>query len=36
MAILRAVVYSRARQGGFPVNRISEVKLVVDPASAEA
>lgn len=25
-----------ARQGGFPANRISEVKLVIDPRSAEA
>ena len=24
-----------ARQGGFPANRISEVKLVIDPTSAE-
>lgn len=25
-----------AMQGGFPVNRISEVKTVIDPTSAEA
>src|ERR1700739_2841582 len=24
------------RQGGFPANRVSEVKLVIDPTSAEA
>ena len=24
-----------AMQGGFPANRISEVKLVIDPTSAE-
>jgi hypothetical protein len=25
-----------ALQGGFPANRVSEVKLVIDPTSAEA
>jgi hypothetical protein len=30
------MVKEHARQGGFPANRISEVKLVIDPTSAEA
>jgi hypothetical protein len=30
------MVRERARLGGFPANRISEVKLVIDPTSAEA
>lgn len=30
------MVREHARQGGFPANRISEVKLVIDPTSAEA
>jgi len=29
------MVREHARQGGFPANRISEVKLVIDPTSAE-
>jgi len=29
------VVREHAKQGGFPANRISEVKLVIDPTSAE-
>ena len=29
-------VREHARQGGFPANRVSEVKLVIDPTSAEA
>ena len=31
-----AMVREHAKQGGFPANRISEVKLVIDPTSAEA
>jgi hypothetical protein len=30
------MVREHARQGGFPANRISEVKLMIDPTSAEA
>jgi Protein of unknown function (DUF4242) len=30
------MVREHARQGGFPANRISEVSLVIDPASAES
>jgi hypothetical protein len=30
------VVREHARQGGFPANRISEVKAVIDPTTAEA
>jgi hypothetical protein len=30
------MVKEHARQGGFPANRISEVKIVIDPTSAEA
>ena len=29
-------VREHARQGGFPANRVSEVKLIIDPTSAEA
>lgn len=29
------MVRKHANQGGFPANRISEVKLVIDPTSAE-
>jgi len=29
------MVREHARQGGFPANRISEVKTVIDPTSAE-
>jgi hypothetical protein len=29
------VVREHARQGGFPANRISEVKTVIDPTTAE-
>lgn len=31
-----ATVREHARQGGFPANRISEVKTVIDPTTAEA
>ncbi len=30
------VVREHARRGGFPANRISEVKEVIDPTTAEA
>jgi Protein of unknown function (DUF4242) len=30
------MVREHARQGGFPANRISEVKRTIDPTSAEA
>jgi hypothetical protein len=30
------IVREHARQGGFPANRASEVKQVIDPTSAEA
>jgi len=29
-------IRQHAEQGGFPANRISEVKLMIDPASAES
>lgn len=29
-------VLEHARQGGFPANRVSEVKNVIDPTTAEA
>jgi hypothetical protein len=29
------MVREHAKQGGFPANRVSEVKLVTDPTSAE-
>lgn len=29
------MIRDHARQGGFPADRISEVKLVIDPTSAE-
>ena len=30
------MVREHARQGGFPANRISEIKSVIDPTTAEA
>jgi cell division inhibitor SulA len=30
------LVREHARQGGFPANRISEVKTMIDPTTAEA
>ena len=30
------MVLEHARQGGFPANRVSEVKTVIDPTTAEA
>lgn len=29
------MIQEHARQGGFPANRISEIKLVIDPTTAE-
>lgn len=29
-------VREHARQGGFPANRISEIKSIIDPATSEA
>lgn len=31
-----ALLLEHAKQGGFPANRISEVRGMIDPASAEA
>lgn len=30
-----AMVREHAKQGGFPANRVSEVKRIIDPTSAE-
>ncbi len=30
------MVREHARQGGFPANRVSEVKSIIDPTTAEA
>jgi hypothetical protein len=30
------IVREHAKQGGFPANRVSEVKRIIDPTSAEA
>jgi hypothetical protein len=30
-----ALVREHARQGGFPANRVSEVKTIIDPTTAE-
>jgi hypothetical protein len=30
-----ALVREHAKQGGFPANRVSEVKAIIDPTSAE-
>jgi uncharacterized protein DUF4242 len=29
------LIREHARQGGFPANRISEVKSIIDPVTAE-
>jgi hypothetical protein len=29
------LIREHARQGGFPANRVSEVKAVIDPTTAE-
>ncbi|GAB6140886.1 hypothetical protein JCM14076_16150 [Methylosoma difficile] len=31
-----AAIQQHAEQGGFPANRISEVKTIIDPTSAES
>jgi len=31
-----ATVREHATQGGFPANRISEIKTIIDPTTAEA
>ena len=31
-----ATVREHARQGGFPANRVSEIKTVIDPTTAES
>jgi hypothetical protein len=31
-----ATVREHAKQGGFPANRVSEVKVIIDPTTAEA
>jgi hypothetical protein len=31
-----ATVREHAKQGGFPANRVSEVKAIIDPTTAEA
>jgi len=31
-----ALVKEHAKQGGFPANRISEVRTIIDPTTAEA
>jgi hypothetical protein len=31
----REMIQEHARQGGFPANRISEVKAVIDPTTSE-
>ena len=36
IAASEEMVREHARQGGFPANRVSEVKLMIDPTSAEA
>jgi hypothetical protein len=30
-----AMVREHAKQGGFPTNRVSEVKTIIDPTTAE-
>ena len=30
------MVYEHARQGGFPANKVSAVKTMIDPTTAEA
>ena len=36
IAANKTMVREHAEQGGFPANRISEVKQMIDPTSAEA
>jgi hypothetical protein len=35
IAANEGIVREHARQGGFPVNRISEVKAIIDPTTAD-
>lgn len=35
IAVNEEIVREHARQGGFPANKISEVKAVIDPTTAE-
>ncbi len=32
----REIIQEHARQGGFPANRVSEVKRTIDPTTAES
>jgi hypothetical protein len=36
IAASEAQIREHARQGGFPVNRVSEVTSIIDPTTAEA
>jgi hypothetical protein len=36
IAASEEMVREHARQGGFPANRVSEVRLMIDPTSSEA
>ena len=31
-----AIVREHAKQGGFPANRVSEVKSIIDPTTSES
>ena len=35
IALNEEIIREHARQGGFPANKISEVKTVIDPTTAE-
>ncbi len=35
VAANKQLIEEHARQGGFPANRISEVKAIIDPSTAE-
>ena len=35
IALNAGLVREHARQGGFPANRVSEVKMIIDPTTAE-
>ncbi len=35
LAANKQLIEEHARQGGFPANRISEVKSIIDPSTAE-
>lgn len=36
LAASEGLIREHARQGGFPANQISEIKAVIEPATAEA